>query len=155
MKPHPRIRKTIKWGGLVITVLLLVVWIGSAWRGVARVSSNWSISTVGGQFVYNSLPHTVPPVHRTWNIVRVPSQVKFNWWYSSAYPMGPGRGSMWALQIPMWPLVLLTLATTSTAWWLDVLAQRREREGKCPKCGYDRAGLASGAVCPECGRAAT
>ena len=31
MKPHPRIRKTIKWGGAVVTVLLVVVWIASGW----------------------------------------------------------------------------------------------------------------------------
>ena len=31
MKPHPRIRKTIKWGGAAATVLLVVVWIGSGW----------------------------------------------------------------------------------------------------------------------------
>ena len=24
-------------------------------------------------------------------------------------------------------------------------------EGRCPSCGYDRAGLAEGAACPECG----
>ena len=29
MKPHPRVRKTIKWGGAVVTVLLLLVWFGS------------------------------------------------------------------------------------------------------------------------------
>ena len=33
MKPHPKIRKTIKWGGAVVTVLLVVVWIGSGWWG--------------------------------------------------------------------------------------------------------------------------
>lgn len=27
MKPHPGIRKTIKWGGALVTLLLLVVWI--------------------------------------------------------------------------------------------------------------------------------
>ena len=31
MKSHPRIRKAIKWGGAAVTVLLVVVWIGSAW----------------------------------------------------------------------------------------------------------------------------
>src|SRR4051812_37657088 len=31
MKPHPRIRKTIKWGGAVLTVLLVALWIGSGW----------------------------------------------------------------------------------------------------------------------------
>jgi hypothetical protein len=32
-------------------------------------------------------------------------------------------------------------------------ARRRVRRGKgrCPSCGYDRAGLAEGSACPECG----
>jgi hypothetical protein len=30
---------------------------------------------------------------------------------------------------------------------------RRRRAGRCPACGYDRAGLAASAVCPECGHA--
>jgi hypothetical protein len=28
---------------------------------------------------------------------------------------------------------------------------RRRRKGRCPSCGYDRAGLAESAACPECG----
>jgi hypothetical protein len=28
---------------------------------------------------------------------------------------------------------------------------RRYGKGRCPSCGYDRAGLAEGAACPECG----
>jgi hypothetical protein len=31
VKPHPRIRKTVKWGGAVASVLLVAVWIGSGW----------------------------------------------------------------------------------------------------------------------------
>ena len=30
--------------------------------------------------------------------------------------------------------------------------RRRSRLGRCVKCGYDRAGLAKGATCPECGK---
>jgi hypothetical protein len=32
-------------------------------------------------------------------------------------------------------------------------ARRRVRraKGRCPSCGYDRAGLAEGSACPECG----
>jgi hypothetical protein len=31
MKPHPRIRKTVKWGGAAVSVVLMVVWVGSRW----------------------------------------------------------------------------------------------------------------------------
>jgi uncharacterized OB-fold protein len=37
------------------------------------------------------------------------------------------------------------------AWWLDAKARRRILLNLCPNCSYDRAGLAMGAVCPECG----
>jgi len=36
------------------------------------------------------------------------------------------------------------------------LATRGERAARlnlCPKCGYDRAGIAAESVCPECGAA--
>ena len=33
---------------------------------------------------------------------------------------------------------------------LDALATRRARLNLCPKCNYDRTGLAATAVCPEC-----
>ncbi|HVU64865.1 MAG TPA: hypothetical protein VHC70_12870, partial [Phycisphaerales bacterium] len=48
---------------------------------------------------------------------------------------------------------MLALLATTTAWRLDTLARRRARRGVnlCPKCGYDRAGIAGDAKCPECG----
>jgi hypothetical protein len=55
------------------------------------------------------------------------------------------------LQLPLWPLVILAGFVATLAWLVDALARRRERAGRCPNCNYDRAGLAAGAVCPECG----
>ncbi|MCC6323145.1 MAG: hypothetical protein IT438_17105 [Phycisphaerales bacterium] len=41
-----------------------------------------------------------------------------------------------------------------TARRSNLLRRRRERMGKCSKCGYDLAGLGvSIATCPECGQA--
>ncbi len=50
-------------------------------------------------------------------------------------------------------MVAVLIATiTAAAWRFDTLARRRASLNLCPKCNYDRTGLAVGAVCPECGR---
>lgn len=56
-------------------------------------------------------------------------------------------------QIPLWPLAAGSFLATAIAWRLDTLAHRRARGGVnlCPKCTYDRTGLAADAKCPECG----
>ena len=63
-------------------------------------------------------------------------------------------GAVRVVAIPLWLPALLSLLATATAWRADAKCLRRAREGACPACGYDRAGLAAGAVCPECGSAA-
>ncbi|HVU64866.1 MAG TPA: hypothetical protein VHC70_12875, partial [Phycisphaerales bacterium] len=61
--------------------------------------------------------------------------------------------------MPIWSgLALNTLFYGTIAWGLlflpgTVRRWRRRRGGRCVKCGYDRAGLAAGAPCPECGAA--
>jgi len=59
----------------------------------------------------------------------------------------------WNVDVPMWIPLGVLLGATSGAWWLDAAARRRARVGLCAACGYERAGLAPGAVCPECGKA--
>jgi hypothetical protein len=58
------------------------------------------------------------------------------------------------LHVPLWIPASAAIGATALAWRLDTLARRRARVGLCPKCSYNRAGLAVGAVCPECGAAA-
>ncbi len=48
-------------------------------------------------------------------------------------------------------LIILGLLITGTA---GLRRARRARRGQCRRCGYDRRGLASAAVCPECGKGA-
>jgi hypothetical protein len=46
--------------------------------------------------------------------------------------------------------VLLTALPAALLWYADC---RRSKPGACGRCGYDRAGLAADAKCPECGTA--
>ena len=53
------------------------------------------------------------------------------------------------VQLPWWPLVLLTAAVPSIRSTGAVRRRRRARGGRCAQCGYDL--RASPGRCPECG----
>jgi hypothetical protein len=151
MRAHPRIRKTVKWGGAAVTVLLVVVWVGS---GKFAVLHHWtggtSASVYRGRLYLWPGSGPIPPASAGF-ATRGPSDFGVEWW------IGFGRPSVGKLiAIPLWWLVLPATVATSIAWRLDTLARRRARLNLCPKCGYDRTGLAggAGAVCPECGKGA-
>jgi len=55
------------------------------------------------------------------------------------------------LFIPLW-LIAITLALPPA--YLEYRRRKKPQPGCCVKCGYDRAGLAPDAKCPECGRTA-
>lgn len=74
------------------------------------------------------------------------------------YSVSDFRGIWGALPVtPIWSgLAIDTLFYGVIAWGLllapgAIRRCRRRRGGRCVKCGYDRAGLAAGAACPECG----
>ena len=52
VKPHPKIRKTVKWGGAVVTVVLVVVWIGSGWVYLTWGGPAGSIEVRGRTLAY-------------------------------------------------------------------------------------------------------
>jgi hypothetical protein len=149
MKPHPKIRKTVKWGGAAVTLLLVVVWIGSVAANLTWCSPvTTELTLYKGRLQFR---HTV---------VGGPDPDR-EWWAG----FWAGRSPLWTPQIlsvpgrlavtlPLWIPTGAVLLVTASAWRLDMLARRRERAGLCPKCYYDRAGLAAGAACPECGSAA-
>jgi hypothetical protein len=151
MKPHPRIRKTIKWGGAALTVLLVVVWIGSGW-----CEGRWIVTNRGSLGMLFGRLHVYGPNR----LIDFPTD-----WPASSWPRGP-LGPRFRLVlipafslsrreaiIPMWIPPFASLAACGYAWHRDALARRRAggRLNLCPKCNYDRAGLGAGAVCPECG----
>ncbi len=102
----------------------------------------------GGSYEYSSRPLLQPNGKpRTAAVVWFPR--------SGAWSLLPGVTN-WSnirttIRVPYWcvavPFAALALASERRrrVW----LAQ--DRLGKCAKCGYDRAGLAASAVCPECG----
>ena len=153
MKSHPRIRKTIKWGGAAVTVMLAVVWIfGACTYFVCFCKAGAYISMSRGQFCVMRCTPDSNLVHREDNLRWLPLPIQWNFYWSHS----PAKAftSSWTLAVPLWAPVALVLPVTVFAWRLDTLARRRARLNLCPKCNYDRAGLASkDAKCPECGAA--
>ncbi len=146
MKPHPKLRKTIKWGGAAVTVLLVVVWIGSRWWAVEWHSDlGWLCGLQPGQLIIGNVDSSNIGFPLGWRADRSHSST-MGWWY-----FYQRRYDGWWFLFPLWVPISLFLLPTIIAWRLDTLAHRRARLNLCPKCNYDRAGIAAEAVCPECG----
>jgi hypothetical protein len=154
MKPHPRIRTAIKWSGAVVTVLLVGVWIGSGWfvlgnraatfrwNGIHHGLLVWSWQSSRGWQGPGITLYTYPQVG--WEIETTAYSLRWTPQYDG-YNL-----DRWVL-LPLWILVVPAAAITGTAWRLDTLARRRAKRNFCPKCEYDRTGLTTGVICPECG----
>jgi hypothetical protein len=156
MRPHPRIRKTIKWGGAAVTVLLFLVWVWSTTHVVVNqytASDSWFFGAGGIMYTHVDLPpdSDVSHIGLGWRVTPTSFQAMWRPYSSDEMPMY----HVWTAAL--WPLVLIAFAISARAWRQDFLANRREIAAKlnlCPKCGYSRTGLAggAGAVCPECGK---
>lgn len=145
MRAYPRIRKTVKWGGLVVTVLLVAAWIGSVFWWVAWNKENWEVRLSGGSML----------IENTSSRSRVFPTVMYGqaavwrqhpWWPSWSFTPWYER-----VQVPVWVLVFPALVITMAAWRINMLARRGTLTPLCRKCGYDRTGLSPETVCPECG----
>ena len=152
----------MKWGGAVVSVLLLVVWVGSGWR-----DCTWTLREDGERATYATLGHG-RFAFETIDICRFMGASigpgPGLWGTCTGLLRGEPSGSKWFFRwrsdsvaayfgAPLWILVAASAAGTGLAWRVDTLARRRARVGNCPKCNYDRTGLAPGGVCPECGQA--
>ena len=149
MRLHPRIRKTIKYGGAALTVLLVVVWIGSG----SRCFSCWNrwglaLRVSGGQIVLFYTPNENDHGSE-FRFARQDFIIELQPYFPRRIANGPNV--CWGFFLPLWMLAAMMLLLTALAFRLDTLARRRERMNLCQKCGYDRTGLASDTVCPECG----
>jgi hypothetical protein len=160
MKPHQRIRKTIKWGGAAVTVLLGVVWIGSGWVSASVPvpppkghRERWSLSH--GSLVMATYP-SVLPVRRglPWGrdvaadfATGEPVRFAILWTWSRSGAVGIDFVS-----IPLWPLILIAAFPSLLMFHVEARSRRLVQSNRCPGCAYDRAGIAAGSKCPECGK---
>ena len=149
MRPRPRTRKAIKWGGAAVTLLLLVAWIGSGWAWVSHHAEHSSTDFYHGSVTWDLFDSPVTSHRPGWSSGLVSGKPRFDW-------VPKVRWDQWSTLfiLPLWIPASVSLAVTTAAWRLDAIARRRARLNRCTKCGYNRAGIAADAKCPECGAAA-
>jgi hypothetical protein len=143
--------KSIKWIGAVVTVVLLLVWVGSRWYGFGlytRSSSNLA-GVFGGRLV---LVWTMPLSSQLRDLrgsfdFQVGTQ-PFHWWFEFRSDVS---SRMREIAIPTWSLALLTATPTVWLWRRDRRRRRAEAANCCRTCGYSRTGLPADRACPECG----
>ena len=149
MKPHPRIRKTVKWGGAALGAALLGAWIVAQWHGYMvfdRGGTGWGIQ--GGAVCRVDVSRSDV---RGMGTVRYRNEPTLASVFQGAFrfhansPMGARADCL-----PMWIPAFCAFGCAGLAQLCERRAARRTF-GLCPKCNYDRTGLAAGAVCPECG----
>ena len=146
VRPHPRIRKTVMWASAAATALLLVTWIASGWCAVSWQSSGlrYRLMLQSGRVGFAEIYAQLPPRARGWHFAV--QERSFAWMW--ARYAGRNFDARW---VPLWAPTLGAVLASAIAWRVGTLGRRRARRNLCPTCGYDRSGLAAGAVCPECG----
>ncbi len=150
MAKRAGIRKVVKWGGLAVSVLLAIAWVGSCWYKVWWETPRTGLIAVqAGRF---SLMQPLWPLGfgEGGTFVFERFDPKMKWWFGWGHWNG-GR----LVAMPLWAPLLIVACATAVAWRADARARRLARVGACPACGYDRRGLDVGTVCPECGAAGT
>jgi hypothetical protein len=143
------VRTFVKWTGAAVTVLLLIVWVGSGWwEGGVEIRSVGGAGFSGGRVILGAWPPSRWEFEAIeWTCVRGP-WVGYGWWFHYLPPPVVGIAMVF---IPIWSLALLTGVPTAWMFRTDRKRRRGEREGLCAKCGYDLRGLPDGRACPECG----
>jgi hypothetical protein len=124
-------------------LLIAVAWAVSYWWSLAYVrhmsdGRYWFVGLMGG-LATGGLGSVADLPRAGW--YGSPNSFGLHW-----MPEWPNFGSV--LFLPLWMPLLAALVPTTWLFWRD----RRARPGHCT-CGYDLAGLAPGAPCPECGKA--
>jgi hypothetical protein len=153
--------RTLKWAGLVLSLLIGSVWLASfrvgwIWVGSHDYTTNgWgSKRLVGPVFSVSygcAWAHQATVVDlswismSSWRVYGLPEPPPD--WPGYRWRPAASLQPAWWFVLPLWIPLMLAAVPTAVLWWTD---RRRIPPGHCRKCGYNLTGNVSG-VCPECG----
>jgi len=126
-------------GGLSLVFILL--WVASFFTSITCQWHCCDLIITGGaiDFVWGGLTYaeSQADIH-----VISPRKIQAVTWLPGVYRIDGTE-----LLIPLWLPFIAVLLPLAVVYWLD---RSRAVPGRCPDCGYDLTGNASG-LCPECG----
>ena len=138
----------MRWGGTLVTMMLLIAYAASGLWTVTYVTE-WS-GKGGFHLEAGWIAIVWRPPDGSGGYLTNPSGLILR---RHGHPfLSCARSQYFVFQygcvaIPLWLPALVCVIPTGVLWWKD-----RTRKGHCRSCGYDLTGNVSG-VCPECGLA--
>lgn len=154
-----RIPAWLRWGSAAMLVPLLALAIAGSMTETDLVFGRTQISLGKGVLGESILGEGVLAISHGITDAGIDWQ-KWNDW--SRLRSWGSRRSLWGASDPRgftvciattWPFFAV-LAISGTLWLTDLAARRHARSlNLCPRCRYDRTGLTSQSLCPECGHA--
>ncbi len=155
MKPKWRrcLRGTCKWGGVMLCVLILALWVANAFHShiliVGPMKSPWCAVAIGdGSAVLcvgfaSVLLFSAEGDTPRWRVTATEAHRMIS---MQAYLHG-----LWMTAVPIWAIFALCTIATCLLFFFE---RTRTHPGHCAHCGYSLTGNTSG-KCPECGAATT
>ena len=135
-----RLRRFLKWVGLIVCIPLVVAWATSGSHiSVTALCHRFLVTSGSGGLVFGLSKRPMEASFHTGR--RGPIR-----WLPSVSTSLYQRWVV-AIFVPYWCLLLLIGTSTAVLWERD----RRLPRGYCQHCGYDLRG--SKDICPECGTA--
>ena len=141
---------------LSVAVVVLWAWSYGTWRvgvGKGRVVAVIVEGSDGEAYLQRRMTHE-------WTAAMTWEELETHATSSLAFAGFELRRGVWSaavpftlLAVPLWPLLVATLALPAARLGLARRARRRAAKGLCARCGYDLRGTAG--RCPECGAGAS
>jgi hypothetical protein len=168
MRPWPVLRKTAKWAGVLVCIVITGAWIASYMRGF-KWNASWTAGAEDRDLFVRIRDGAIDAAEfaepRVASEIDMLTAVPMHWrfvgdrlgtvWMPDVFVeehlAASGRYKRTLILLPVWIPFLLCAVPTAILSRRDYILTSRARAGRCPKCGYDRRGLAADAKCPECG----